>query len=109
LKDLELNLKEITASILKLQQTCRKTMPESARRQREREIKLELLQDADICVSTLNYVGNSIFDTFSPFDINNQLDKIDKPKKPSTSVASSSTSTTISSLFNCLIIDEAGQ
>ncbi|CAF3705736.1 unnamed protein product [Adineta steineri] len=109
LNDLELNLKEITASILKLQQTCRKTMPESARRQREREIKLELLQDADICVSTLNYVGNSIFDTFSPFDINNQLDKIDKPKKPSTSVASSSTSTTISSLFNCLIIDEAGQ
>ncbi len=70
-------------------------MPEAARRQREREIKLELLQDADVCVSTLNYVGNSIFDSFSPFEINNPLNK---PTKKS-----------LSKLFNCLIIDEAGQ
>ncbi|CAM4853435.1 unnamed protein product [Rotaria socialis] len=103
LKDLELNLKEIIASIQKLQQTCRKTMPESARRQREREIKLELLQQADICVSTLNYVGNSIFDSFSPFDVNNPMNKNEKLKKPPAS------SSTIPSLFNCLIIDEAGQ
>ena len=50
-------------------------MPEAVRRQREREIKLELLKDADMydhffffllfffyfisCISTLNYVGNS--------------------------------------------------
>lgn len=50
------------------------------------------------CISTLNYVGNSIFDTFSPFDSNNQINKIQK--KPSTN---------LSTLFNCLIIDEAGQ
>ncbi|CAF4773373.1 unnamed protein product [Rotaria sp. Silwood1] len=106
LKDLELNLKEITASILKLQQTCRKTMPEAARRQREREIKLELLQDADICVSTLNYVGNSIFDIFSPFATNTQLNKNEKLKNLPTP---SSSSSTVSTLFNCLIIDEAGQ
>jgi hypothetical protein len=49
------------------------------------------------CVSTLNYVGNSIFDTFSPFDIN---DPSNKTKK---------TSSKILALFNCLIIDEAGQ
>jgi hypothetical protein len=90
-------------------------MPESARRQREREIKLELLQDADMynylfscffsilflrfsCISTLNYVGNSIFDSFSPFNINNPSNKNDKPKK-----------VPLSTLFNCLIIDEAGQ
>jgi superfamily I DNA and/or RNA helicase len=87
-------------------------MPEAARRQREREIKFELLKDADVyehfllvffflyfqllirCVSTLNYVGNSIFDSFSPYEIAN------KTKKPSS---------IISTLFNCLIIDEAGQ
>ncbi|CAF0839892.1 unnamed protein product [Rotaria sordida] len=108
LKDLELNLKEITASILKLQQTCRKTIPEAARRQREREIKLELLQDADICVATLNYVGNPIFDSFSPFHMNNQMNKNDKLKKLPTPTPSSSSSI-VSTLFNCLIIDEAGQ
>ncbi|CAF4029487.1 unnamed protein product [Rotaria sp. Silwood2] len=105
LKDLELNLKEITASIQKLQQTCRKTMPESARRQREREIKLELLQDADICISTLNYVGNAIFDAFSPFNTNSHLNKNDKLKN----LPTSSSSSIVSTLFNCLIIDEAGQ
>ncbi|UJR28955.1 hypothetical protein I4U23_010172 [Adineta vaga] len=108
LKDLQLNLKEITASIIKLQQTCRKTMPEAARRQREREIKIELLQNADICVSTLNYVGNSIFDSFSSMDVNQQSNKNDKSNKlPKAS--SSSSSSTAPSLFNCLIIDEAGQ
>ena len=49
------------------------------------------------CVSTLNYVGNSIFDSFSPFDMNNPMNKT---KKPSSAIAA---------LFNCLIIDEAGQ
>ena len=49
------------------------------------------------CVSTLNYVGNSIFDSFSPYEINNQSNKTKKPP------------VTITSLFNCLIIDEAGQ
>ena len=54
------------------------------------------------CVSTLNYVGNSIFDSFSPFNINNQSNKIEKNKKlPTSSI--------VSTLFNCLIIDEAGQ
>jgi hypothetical protein len=50
------------------------------------------------CVSTLNYVGNSIFDSFSPYDIHNNQST--KPKKPSS---------IIPTLFNCLIIDEAGQ
>jgi superfamily I DNA and/or RNA helicase len=88
-------------------------MPEAARRQKEREIKIELLKEADVydhfllfslifqllfrCVSTLNYVGNSIFDSFSPYEINNQSNKTKKP--PST----------IPTLFNCLIIDEASQ
>ena len=94
-------------------------MPEAARRQREREIKLELLQETDMytylffyfsiflfcwwlsCISTLNYVGNSIFDSFSPFDINNQSNKTEKSKKLPSSA--------LSTLFNCLIIDEAGQ
>ncbi|CAF1228145.1 unnamed protein product [Adineta ricciae] len=108
LKDLELNLKEIKASILKLQQTCRKTMPEAARRQREREIKIELLQDSDICVSTLNYVGNSIFDSFTSLNIDQSSIKLDKTKKIPSSTTSSSSSI-VSTLFNCLIIDEAGQ
>lgn len=97
-------------------------MPETARRQRERQIKIELLQTADMyvrhltmhirnaidvfsCVSTLNYVGNSLFDSFSPFDANcQQAAKVDPTKKP---VAT--TSTIVPALFNCLIIDEAGQ
>lgn len=49
------------------------------------------------CVSTLNYVGNPIFDSFSPFAMNNPSNKMKK------------TSSIISTLFNCLIIDEAGQ
>ena len=57
------------------------------------------------CVSTLNYVGNSIFDSFSPFDIHNQSNKIEKSKK----LPPSSSSSIVSTLFNCLIIDEAGQ
>ena len=94
-------------------------MPEAARRQRERDIKLELLQDADMyahstppfllqssfyssCVSTLNYVGNAIFDTFSPFALTGPTQKADTPRKASTATA-------LSTLFNCLIIDEAGQ
>jgi hypothetical protein len=76
---LELNLKEITASIVKLQQTCRKvflnfrkaktkdileylqTMPESARRQREREIKFELLQNADMYNLSLHFFSIFLF------------------------------------------------
>jgi len=49
----------------------------------------------------LNYAGNSIFDSFSPFENNPPLNK-----------RSNSTGKIIkptSSLFNCLIIDEAGQ
>ncbi len=57
------------------------------------------------CVSTLNYVGNSIFDSFSPYDISHQSsDKIEKSKKLPTP-----SSSLVSTLFNCLIIDEAGQ
>jgi len=98
LKDLELNLKEITSSIVKLQQSCRKAIPETIRRQREREVKIELIQEADVCISTLNYVGNPIFDSFSPFEIYHQANPTDKTKAKAKS-----------SLFNCLIIDEAGQ
>lgn len=101
LADLELNLKEITESIAQLQQKSRKTMPETARRQREREIKLQLLRECDICISTLNYAGNSIFDSFSPFEINPQLNKLPNSIGKPTKITST--------LFNCLIIDEAGQ
>ena len=58
------------------------------------------------CVSTLNYVGNSIFDTFSPFDPDNPTNKLKQPPLP---YASTSTTVSIPALFNCLIIDEAGQ
>jgi hypothetical protein len=65
------------------------------------------LYETDVlsCVSTLNYVGNSIFDSFSPFDANQpQVAKVQTTKKPSATASS-----TLSALFNCLIIDEAGQ
>ena len=56
------------------------------------------------CVATLNYVGNSIFDSFCPFGTSPVLTKPDKfnkvPAKPSA---------TPPRLFDCLIIDEAGQ
>lgn len=58
------------------------------------------------CVSTLNYVGNSIFDTFSPFDPDNPANKLKQSHLPS---SSTSTAVSIPTLFNCLIIDEAGQ
>ena len=53
------------------------------------------------CVSTLNYVGNSIFDSFAPFDSLQDPKGVTNAKKLPES--------TIANLFNCLIIDEAGQ
>ncbi|CAF0898170.1 unnamed protein product [Didymodactylos carnosus] len=113
LKDLQANLHEVKQTITKLQQTSRKSMPENLRRQREREIKCELLESSDIVVSTLNYVGNTIFDQFCPFDAALFL-KQQQQRQQHPSTTSATTTKLIqpkiqSSLFNLLIIDEAAQ
>ena len=60
--------------------------------------------DSFSCVATLNYVGNSIFDSFCPFGTSQLLTKPDKFNKVPTKA-----SATPPRLFDCLIIDEAGQ